>query len=237
MPRRRWAWVRWCCGCARTGRHGPACPARALGGRRHERHGSVPRPRRPAGRDRRRGAAACGGGSSTRRSFIGGPEVEAFEREYAAYIGVEHVRRRRQRHRRARARLSAPSGVGPGDEVIMPANTFIATAEAASRIGAVPVLRRRRRRAPADRPGRGRGGDHRRAPRRSSPVHLFGQTAPVELIAPDRRRPRPRRHRGCRAVAGRVVRRPAARAPSAASRRRASTRARTSVRPATPARS
>ena len=38
--------------------------------------------------------------------YILGPEVEAFEREFAAYCGARRVRRRRQRHRRARARAA-----------------------------------------------------------------------------------------------------------------------------------
>ena len=71
--------------------------------------------------------------------FIGGPEVAAFEREYADYIGVEHVVGVSNGTDALELAFRAV-GVGAGDEVIMPANTFIATAEAVSRIGAVPVL-------------------------------------------------------------------------------------------------
>ena len=48
-------------------------------------------------RARERAARAC----STPARYILGPEVEAFEREFAAYLGVRPRRRRRQRHRRA----------------------------------------------------------------------------------------------------------------------------------------
>lgn len=71
--------------------------------------------------------------------FIGGPEVAAFEQEYAAYIGVEHCVGVANGTDAIELALRA-LGVGPGDEVVLPANTFIATAEAVSLVGATPVL-------------------------------------------------------------------------------------------------
>lgn len=115
-------------------------------------------------------------------SFIGGPEVDAFEREYAEYIGVQHVVGVSNGTDALELALRAV-GVGRGDEVIIPANTFIATAEAASRIGAVPV--------PVDVDDEFLLIDPDAieaaiTPRTAAivPVHLFGQTAPIELIAP-----------------------------------------------------
>lgn len=70
--------------------------------------------------------------------FILGPEVAAFEGEFASFCGVPHG-------------VGVASGtdalllsamaldLGPGDEVIVPANTFIATFDAISRCGATPV--------------------------------------------------------------------------------------------------
>ena len=72
-----------------------------------------------------------------RAAFTLGDEVEAFEREFAAYCG-------------AREAVGVSSGtealvlalraleIGPGDEVVVPANTFIATAEAVTLVGARP---------------------------------------------------------------------------------------------------
>lgn len=70
--------------------------------------------------------------------FIGGPHVASFEKAYADYIGVDHCVGVANGTDAVEIALRAV-GVKPGGEVIMPANTFIATAEAASRIGAVPV--------------------------------------------------------------------------------------------------
>ncbi|HAM26674.1 MAG TPA: erythromycin biosynthesis sensory transduction protein eryC1, partial [Microbacteriaceae bacterium] len=74
-------------------------------------------------------------------------------------------------------------GVGPGDEVIIPANTFIATAEAVSRIGAVPVFVDVDDEHLLIDPDAVEAAITERT-RVIAPVHLFGQTAPVERILP-----------------------------------------------------
>jgi dTDP-4-amino-4,6-dideoxygalactose transaminase len=72
-------------------------------------------------------------------SFVGGAPVEQFEEEFARYCGRRHA-------------VGVANGtdalelilrgldVGAGDEVIMPTNTFFATAEAACNVGATPVF-------------------------------------------------------------------------------------------------
>lgn len=115
-------------------------------------------------------------------SFIGGPEVDAFEREFAEYIGVGHVVGVSNGTDALELAYRAV-GVGPGDEIIMPANTFIATAEAASRLGAVPVFVDVDDEHLLIDPGAIEAAITART-RVIAPVHLFGQTAPVELIAP-----------------------------------------------------
>ena len=69
----------------------------------------------------------------TRASFIGGPTVAEFEAAYARFLGAGHCVGVANGTDALELALRA-SGVGPGGEVIIPANTFIATAEAASRI-------------------------------------------------------------------------------------------------------
>ncbi len=71
--------------------------------------------------------------------FIGGPEVAAFEEEYAGFSGVQHCVGVANGTDALELALRAV-GVGRDDEVVLPANTFIATAEAVARIGAHPVL-------------------------------------------------------------------------------------------------
>lgn len=73
-----------------------------------------------------------------RGSFILGPEVEAFEREFADYCGVEHVVSVSNGLDALSLTLRA-AGVGPGDEVIVPSQTFIASWMAVSQVGAKPV--------------------------------------------------------------------------------------------------
>ena len=72
-------------------------------------------------------------------SFILGPEVAAFEEEFARYLGARHcVGVANGTDALAIALRSL--GVRPGDEVVMPSLTFYATAEAAVEVGAVPVF-------------------------------------------------------------------------------------------------
>lgn len=72
-------------------------------------------------------------------AFVGGAEVAAFEEEFAAYSGARHCIGVANGTDAIEIALRA-AGVGPGDEVIAPANTFIATVGAIHRAGARPVL-------------------------------------------------------------------------------------------------
>ena len=70
--------------------------------------------------------------------YIGGPEVEAFEHEWAAYTGAAHAVGVANGLDALILALRA-LGVGPGDEVIVPSNTYIATWLAVTYVGATPV--------------------------------------------------------------------------------------------------
>ena len=70
--------------------------------------------------------------------YILGPEVEAFEREFAKYCGVKHCIGVACGTDALVLSLLA-TGVGEGDKVIVPANTYIATWFAVSRVGATPI--------------------------------------------------------------------------------------------------
>jgi len=72
-------------------------------------------------------------------AFVGGPEVEAFEQEFAEFAGTEHCVGVSSGTDALRLALQA-MGVGPGDEVITVPNTFIATTEAITQVGAKPVF-------------------------------------------------------------------------------------------------
>ena len=72
-------------------------------------------------------------------AFILGREVEAFERAFSEYVGAEFCVGVSNGTAAIQLALQA-CGVGHGDEVIVPANTFFATAEAVSTAGATPVF-------------------------------------------------------------------------------------------------
>jgi dTDP-4-amino-4,6-dideoxygalactose transaminase len=113
--------------------------------------------------------------------YVGGPEVQAFEREYAAFCGVPHCVGVANGTDALELALRA-LGVGPGREVILPANTFIATAEAVVRTGARPVL------VDCDPASYLIDVDAALAALTPAtgaivPVHLYGQLAPVERLA------------------------------------------------------
>lgn len=72
-------------------------------------------------------------------AFVSGRWVEAFERRFAEMHGVRHCVAVANGTDALELALRA-LGAGPGDEVLLPTNSFIATAEAVSNVGAVPVL-------------------------------------------------------------------------------------------------
>ena len=74
-----------------------------------------------------------------RGTYILGPEVEAFEQELGAYLGVEHVVGVANGTDALTIALRA-MGVTPGDAVVVPSFTFYATAEAVVTAGARPVF-------------------------------------------------------------------------------------------------
>jgi dTDP-3-amino-3,4,6-trideoxy-alpha-D-glucose transaminase len=72
-------------------------------------------------------------------AYILGPEVQAFEREFAAYCGAEEAIGVANGTEAITIALRA-MGVGPGDEVLVPSFTFYASAEAIPPTGATPVF-------------------------------------------------------------------------------------------------
>ena len=113
--------------------------------------------------------------------FILGPNVEAFESEAAEYLGVTDTIGVANGTDAIVLVLDA-LGIGPGHEVICPAFTFFATAEAIVRRGAVPVF------ADIDPATYNLDPEDvaaRITPRTRAimPVHLFGRPAPLEELA------------------------------------------------------
>jgi dTDP-4-amino-4,6-dideoxygalactose transaminase len=114
-------------------------------------------------------------------TFILGPNVQAFEREAADYLGVRETIGVANGTDALVLVLDA-LGIGAGDEVICPSFTFFATAEAIVRRGAVPVF------ADVDQATYNLDPEDvaaRITPRTRAimPVHLFGRPAPLEELA------------------------------------------------------
>ncbi len=112
--------------------------------------------------------------------YVLGPEGEALERELGAYVGVPHAVGCNSGTDALHLALVA-AGIAPGDEVVLPAFTFFATAEAVSYTGATPVF--------ADIDARTFNLSADALTRRLTPktravivVHLFGQCAALDEI-------------------------------------------------------
>lgn len=112
--------------------------------------------------------------------FIGGPEVDAFEREVAAVVDVRHAIGVSSGTDALIAALMA-LGIGPGDEVVTSTFSFFATAGSIARVGATPVL--------VDVDPESFNIDVVAAARACTartkalmPVHLFGQSADMSAV-------------------------------------------------------
>jgi len=122
-------------------------------------------------------------------SFVGGEQVQAFEREFAEFCETKYCVAVNSGTDALRFSLIA-AGIGPGDQVVTVPNTFIATTEAISQTGATPAfvdidertynmdpnkledfLRSRN-----SQPGT------RNRPAAVLPVHLYGQPADMDSI-------------------------------------------------------
>jgi dTDP-3-amino-3,4,6-trideoxy-alpha-D-glucose transaminase len=114
--------------------------------------------------------------------YLLGDETEAFEAEFAAFCGRRHAVAVASGTEALRLALVG-LGVGPGDEVIVPAHTAVPTAAAVCAAGAIPV--------PADVDPDTAGLDPRAAAaamtertRAVIPVHLYGRPMPIEELQP-----------------------------------------------------
>jgi dTDP-3-amino-3,4,6-trideoxy-alpha-D-glucose transaminase len=113
-------------------------------------------------------------------AFVLGDELEAFEGEFASYCNAAHAVGVSSGTEALVLALRAV-GVRPGDEVIVPANSFIATAEAVSLVGATPRFVDV---DPINHLISAATVEAAIGPRTRAviPVHLYGRTAPLESI-------------------------------------------------------
>ena len=68
-----------------------------------------------------------------------GHECDRFEARYADYLGVKHFALAASGSQALAAAMTAV-GLGPGDEVIIPAHTYMATATSVLTVGAIPLI-------------------------------------------------------------------------------------------------
>jgi dTDP-4-amino-4,6-dideoxygalactose transaminase len=115
-----------------------------------------------------------------KQHFILGPEVKALEKEIAAYCGTKYAVGVASGTDALILGLRA-CGVGPGDEVIVPSFTFIATADAVSALGAKPVFAEIERRTFNLAPESVKRLINPRT-KAIVPVHLYGQCVDMEPL-------------------------------------------------------
>ena len=132
----------------------------------------------------------------SKSAFVGGPFVESFERSFASFCGVRHCAGVGNGTDALFIALKC-LGIGEGDEVIVPANTFIATSEAVTMTGAKVVfvdinpntynmdpakledyLKKRCSKGTSTR----QHGSTATRPSAVIPVHLYGQPADMDPI-------------------------------------------------------
>jgi dTDP-4-amino-4,6-dideoxygalactose transaminase len=112
--------------------------------------------------------------------YILGDEVEMFEKEFAQYCGVKHcvgVGNGLE----AMALILRALNIGPGDEVIVPSNTYIATWLAVSHVGATPIAVEPDQRTYNIDPARIEAAISSRT-KAIMVVHLYGQTAEMDSV-------------------------------------------------------
>jgi dTDP-4-amino-4,6-dideoxygalactose transaminase len=113
-------------------------------------------------------------------SFILGPEVEAFERAFAEYVGARFCVGLNSGTAALQLALLT-GGIGAGDEVIVPANSFFATAETVSVVRATPVFVDADATSYTIDPGKIETAITART-RAIIPVHLYGQPADLDPV-------------------------------------------------------
>ena len=113
-------------------------------------------------------------------AYVMGPAVFDFEKAFAEYLGVKHALAISSGTDALHIALRA-LGVGSGDEVILPANTFFATAEAVSLVGATPVLADVVEKTYTIDPEKIEGAITAKT-KCIIPVHLYGQSADLDPI-------------------------------------------------------
>src|SRR5690349_9151135 len=116
----------------------------------------------------------------SRTAFVLGPDVAEFEQRYAQFVGVKHCIGVANGTDAVELAVRV-LGIGPGDEVIVPTNSFIATALAVARAGARPVLVDCDPEYQLIDPA---AVERAITPRTRAivPVHLFGQIAPFAAL-------------------------------------------------------